>query len=218
MTCRWCGNDNVLGRRMCPHCGEDTRRLEEAFAPEAPPEEPAEPPFDGLRSTAAMVGKSLAVSAVAVLMLVGGAKTAHSQWPETMWPRSLPTYEPTGPEQAGGSPAPSTDAASCARSGEPVTDATGTTFDRWYCAIERPGDLYEGPDASTPVSGYLREQESWFACQTEGTAEPEGGGTTWLYTQGDDQYTGEGWGYFPAGWVDSAWNTEPVPVLPSCTP
>lgn len=90
MTCRWCGNDNVLDRRTCPHCGEDTKRLEEAYAPENGPEHREEKALEGLRETVIAGGKSFAVSAVAVVMLFGGGKICYTHWPMTMWPRSLP--------------------------------------------------------------------------------------------------------------------------------
>lgn len=217
MTCRWCGNDNVLNRPYCPHCGENTKRLEEAFAPEKQRDDPEKPSFESRRYSATVqVGKSLAVSVIAVVVLVGGAKIAYSQWPMTMWPRSLPSYSPeTGVTGSAAAPPPGA-SAPCTSKGEPVTDPSGRSYNPWYCTVERTGNVYLSPDASTTATGYLREGESWFACQVQGAPDPEGGGITWLYTQADDQYVGEGWGYFPAGSVNSSWNSEPVPDLPLC--
>ncbi|WP_141579469.1 hypothetical protein [Actinomadura sp. WMMA1423] len=212
MTCRWCGNDNVLNRPHCPHCGENVKRLEEAFATER--EDPEESSIESWRYNTAQVGKSLAVSAIAVVLLVGGGKAAYSEWPETMWPRSLSSRPPAA---AGNTAAPTEGASErCVNKGARVVDPNGRSYHRWYCTIERPGHVLGSPSALAAATGYLREGESWFACQVQGAPDPEGGGTTWFYTQGDEQYADEGWGYFPAGSVDSSWNNAPVPGLPLC--
>lgn len=221
MTCRWCGNENVLNRPRCPHCWEDVERLEQAFAPPPPEDEADGPPLDGLRSAAAQVGKSIAVSAVAVLMLVGGGKHAQSYWPPGLWPRPVPkeaeaaTAEGPGPEpDPSGSAGP--DEGLCVQRGGSVTDPRGETFDRWYCTVERPGDVHAAPDPTASVTGDLQESDSWFVCQVEGALHPDGG-STWFYTQADEPYSDGGWGYFPAGRVNSAWISWPVPGLPSCS-
>ncbi|MFJ6084068.1 hypothetical protein ACIQI8_21955 [Streptomyces sp. NPDC092369] len=38
----------------------------------------------------------------------------------------------------------------------------------------------------------------------------------WLYTQGDDAYSEDGWGWFPANKVSGGNNYEPVPGLAIC--
>ena len=222
-SCRSCDIENVLAREFCPHCGESSRRPDDDVAARIPREDAEDAAaFEQLRATAVMVGKSLAVSAVAVLVLVGGAKAAHSAWPVTMWPREVPSFTP--PPETSADPSgvaqPTTDAgtpaAACTPGDGTVTDVRGRTFDYWDCAVEGTGSVLQRPDPSSKVMGDLRESPSWFVCQTQGGTDPQTGGKTWLYTQGDDHYFDDGWGYFPAGLVSSSWVTGIVPDLPGC--
>jgi hypothetical protein len=213
MICRWCDNDNVLGRRICPHCGENTRRPEDDI-PYPRPDDDAEETFQRSRVTAADVVRSLAVSVVAFAILVGGAKAAQATWPTTVWPRSSPTFETPPPEAEG--PPDSGPPSVCEAGDGSVTDVTGKSYGYWNCPVERGGSLYRTPAVSAEVTGTLRLSPSWFVCQIQGDTDPQTGGSTWLYTQGDDRFLDEGWGYIPAGLVSSSWITGAVPDLPEC--
>ncbi|MER7544102.1 serine/threonine-protein kinase [Spirillospora sp. NPDC127506] len=104
----------------------------------------------------------------------------------------------------------------CSFEGRQVTDPEGRSFDTWSCRTAKQGPIFLEPAAGTRT-GYLRSSTNWFVCQTEGAANPEGTGTTWLYTQGDDRYRNQGWGWYPASSVSPTWRDQPVPDIPDCT-
>ena len=126
----------------------------------------------------------------------------------------------SGPSDPSASPSAAAGAESevqhCEMADKQVTDPQGRLFDAWSCETERQGPLYREPAAGT-TTGYLRSSSNWFVCQKEGAANPEGTGTTWLYTQGDDRYRNDGWGWFPAPSVSDTWQDGPVPDIPACT-
>lgn len=119
---------------------------------------------------------------------------------------------PSAPAAAGESPA----AQRCSFVGKQVTDPEGRLFDTWSCRTARQGPLFLQP-AAGPRTGYIKSSSNWFACQADGAANPGGNGTTWLYTQGDDRYKNDGWGWFPASSVSPTWAEQPVPDIPACT-
>lgn len=72
---------------------------------------------------------------------------------------------------------------------------------------------------STDDTGYLYAGDNWFVCQKQaGDNEPVGDALNnwWLYTQGDDVYSRDGWGWFPANKVSGGNNYEPIPGLAVC--
>jgi hypothetical protein len=103
----------------------------------------------------------------------------------------------------------------CTRDGDQVTDPEGRRFDTWSCPTAQQGPLFLEPAPGT-TTGYLRSSTNWFACQKEGAANPQGNATTWLYTQGDDRYRNDGWGWYPASSVSETWQDTPVPDIPTC--
>ncbi|MBW8486593.1 serine/threonine-protein kinase [Actinomadura parmotrematis] len=132
------------------------------------------------------------------------------------------SLQSTPPRQAVATPtvtvstAASTPVARCTPGGRTVTDPEGRVFPTWTCDTERRGPLYEQrTDGAT--TGYITSSRNWFACQEEGDPAPQGRGTTWLYTQGDERYENQGWGWFPAASVSSTWQDGTVPDIPACT-
>ncbi|MFD0684733.1 serine/threonine-protein kinase [Actinomadura fibrosa] len=123
----------------------------------------------------------------------------------------------SSPEPPAPSPSTSTaaDVAHCDREGKQVTDPQGRSFDTWTCATERKGPLY-AQRTPGPETGYIRSDSNWFVCQQQGAPNPGGQGTTWLYTQGDDRYTNDGWGWYPATYVSPTWTKSPIPDIPTC--
>ncbi|GAA1797536.1 serine/threonine-protein kinase [Actinomadura chokoriensis] len=113
---------------------------------------------------------------------------------------------------AGESPA----AQRCSFEGKQVTDPEGRLFDTWSCRTARRGPLFLQPTAGTRT-GYIKSSSNWFVCQADGAANPGGKGKTWLYTQGDERYKNDGWGWFPASSVSPTWAEQPVPDIPPCT-
>jgi hypothetical protein len=113
---------------------------------------------------------------------------------------------------AGESPA----AQRCSFEGKQVTDPEGRLFDTWSCRTAQQGPLFLQPTAGTRT-GYIKSSSNWFVCQADGAANPGGKGKTWLYTQGDDRYKNDGWGWFPASSVSPTWAEQPVPDIPPCT-
>ncbi|MFA1539066.1 serine/threonine-protein kinase [Actinomadura monticuli] len=103
----------------------------------------------------------------------------------------------------------------CTLDGNQVTDPKGRRFDTWSCRTAQQGPLFLEPAPGT-TTGYLRSSSNWFVCQTEGAANPQGKATTWLYTQGDDRYQNDGWGWYPASSVSETWQDNPVPDIPAC--
>ncbi|MBT2211540.1 serine/threonine-protein kinase [Actinomadura sp. NEAU-AAG7] len=141
-----------------------------------------------------------AATAALLVTLITGAFLIHD--PST--PAAAPTKSAT--------PTASAPAAHCTHATRRVTDPTGRSFDTWSCQTARPGPLYQEP-TSGPTTGYLRSTSNWFVCQRQGSTDPA---TAWLYTQGDDRYQNEGWGWFPATSVSPTWTTPPIPDLPTC--
>ncbi|WP_165959031.1 hypothetical protein, partial [Actinomadura sp. KC345] len=104
----------------------------------------------------------------------------------------------------------------CEPEGRKVTDPRGRVFETWSCRTIRQGPLFLERAPGTTV-GYLRSSSNWFVCQARGAQNPEGTGSTWLYTQGDDRFENDGWGWFPASSVSATWGDGPVPGMPPCT-
>jgi hypothetical protein len=82
--------------------------------------------------------------------------------------------------------------------------------------VERGGNVYRSPSVTAQLTGTVQGPLNDFMCQTTGETDYQTGGSTWLYTQGDDRFFDEGWGYIPAGLVSSSWITGAVPDLPEC--
>ncbi|WP_242906917.1 serine/threonine-protein kinase [Actinomadura terrae] len=122
---------------------------------------------------------------------------------------SAPAAAPTKSATPSASASP---LAHCTHQGRRVTDPEGRTFDTWSCQTAQRGPLYQEP-SSGPTTGYLRSTNNWFVCQRQGSTNPA---TAWLYTQGDDRYQNDGWGWFPATSVSPTWTTTPIPDLPTC--
>ncbi|RAY13066.1 hypothetical protein DPM19_21430 [Actinomadura craniellae] len=143
--------------------------------------------------------------------------TAAPEPPGTSSPAASPVTSPGTSTAASplAGPTPTVSALRCERRDRDVTDPQGRTFATWTCPTERRGRVYRTP-ATGPATGYLSAAENWFACQLPGGPDPDGRPGTWLYTQGDDQYENEGWGWFPASFVSATWAGREVPELPPC--
>ncbi|NKZ08013.1 serine/threonine-protein kinase [Actinomadura latina] len=124
---------------------------------------------------------------------------------------------PVGPSSPSAPAAGETPAVQhCSFEGKQVTDPHGRSFDTWSCRTAQQGPLFLEPGGGT-TTGYIKSSSNWFVCQTDGAANPEGSGTTWLYTQGDDRYKNDGWGWYPASSVSPTWRDHPIPDIPACT-
>jgi serine/threonine protein kinase len=122
--------------------------------------------------------------------------------------------DPSAPSASAGGEEPAVE--HCSFEGKQVTVPQGRLFDTWSCPTAQQGPLFLKPESGT-TTGYIKSSSNWFVCQTDGAANPEGKGTTWLYTQGDDRYKNGGWGWFPASSVSPTWADQPVPDIPACT-
>ncbi|CNE70892.1 Putative serine/threonine-protein kinase PknA [Mycobacterium tuberculosis] len=123
---------------------------------------------------------------------------------------------PSAPSASAGAAAGESPAVQrCSSDGKQVTDPEGRLFDTWSCRTAKQGPLFLEPSGGTRT-GYIKSSSNWFVCQADGAANPGGKGTTWLYTQGDDRYQNDGWGWFPASSVSPTWAEQPVPDIPAC--
>ncbi|GAB2987772.1 hypothetical protein GCM10023080_061720 [Streptomyces pseudoechinosporeus] len=97
------------------------------------------------------------------------------------------------------------------------TGPNGNTYTARYC------HNYQGSEVGigTTVTGYLYAGDNWFTCQQQFTDRPnppvgDARNNWWLWTQGDEGYSNNGWGWFPATKVSGGGNYEPIPGLPNC--
>ncbi|MFJ9553911.1 hypothetical protein ACIRPH_08840 [Nocardiopsis sp. NPDC101807] len=118
---------------------------------------------------------------------------------------------------------PASAAQGCSGAGPTVVDHHGTSWSTTYCNAWLGGNLERGVGRDNPgeISGYLYANRAWFVCQQQFTylENPPVGdyrNNWWLYTQGDEAYLDQGWGWFPAVNVSGGGNYEPIPGLRHC--
>jgi hypothetical protein len=105
----------------------------------------------------------------------------------------------------------------CWGSGGAHTDYWGNTYGTRWCNAYSSGYMR----AHGSNVGYLYAGNSWFVCQHQwvGYENPAVGSARnnwWLYTQGDDAYQYNGWGWFPATRISGGVNYGPIPGLRDC--
>jgi hypothetical protein len=213
MRCRYCTNLTLLpDRQNCLHCWEELPQAEEAEPEESAQQtvrEPRDPRVEQLLSTAL-------ATAVLSIIVVGGLVTFF-RWPtRTDDAAATPESAMVQSEPPAAETSSATPGTSLCTAGDSKSDNGGRTFETWKCPTERSGPVYLDPEDQDVRTGELTSTVNWFACQRQVAGADGGTGTAWLYTQADEMYANEGWGWFPAASVSAAWQTGQVPDLPVC--
>lgn len=201
---------------VAPHLTDHREALPTTELPADPALPPAHvaftPPGDRPARPGKMAGIAKWVASGAVVVgaaaVLGWLVAGHGSTPAA---RSSAT-----PTAGTDSPAPAENVQRCRRGSHPVRDYKGRTFATWTCATEKTGAVYLTP-AVGEITGYLKAPENWFVCQRAGALTSDGQRTVWVYTQGDDHYRNQGWGWFPATSVSSTWKDQTIPDLPACS-
>ncbi|MBG0853046.1 hypothetical protein I2W78_14600 [Streptomyces spinoverrucosus] len=114
-------------------------------------------------------------------------------------------------------PASASAAAGCWGNAGQKQGPGGATYTARYCHNYQGSEVGIGDTAT----GYLYAGDNWFVCQQQFTDvenPPVGDARNnwWLWTQGDDAYSNNGWGWFPATKVSGGGNYQPIPGLQNC--